>query len=54
MRRRNWINVLTADGGKLLKDAIKNDDLLIESFRIDSVPGTHTVIYDSEVDKIEF
>jgi 4-hydroxy-tetrahydrodipicolinate reductase len=27
---------------------------LIESFRIDSVPGTHTVIYDSEVDMIEF
>ncbi|MDP9047182.1 MAG: 4-hydroxy-tetrahydrodipicolinate reductase, partial [Bacteroidota bacterium] len=30
------------------------DQLLIESFRIDSVPGTHTVLYDSEVDTIEF
>ena len=35
-------------------DNVSNDQLLIESFRIDSVPGTHTVIYDSEVDSIEF
>jgi 4-hydroxy-tetrahydrodipicolinate reductase len=32
----------------------KHDQVLIESFRIDSVPGTHTVIYDSEVDTIDF
>jgi 4-hydroxy-tetrahydrodipicolinate reductase len=51
--KSEWINVLTTDD--------KNDDeqasgnqLLIESMRIDSVPGTHTVIYDSEVDTIEF
>jgi 4-hydroxy-tetrahydrodipicolinate reductase len=51
--KKNWINILTADG-EAAEDAIKNEELLIESFRIDSVPGTHTVIYDSEVDKIEF
>jgi len=51
--KKEWLNVLTTDD--------KNDDeniaphqLLIESMRIDSVPGTHTVIYDSEVDTIEF
>ena len=30
------------------------DQLLIESHRIEDVPGTHTVIYSSEVDDIEF
>jgi len=35
------------------KAAVAPDQLLIESFRIDSVPGTHTVLYDSEVDTIE-
>jgi 4-hydroxy-tetrahydrodipicolinate reductase len=47
------VNVLTSDGDETTEDNIKNDQLLIESFRIDSVPGTHTVIYDSEVDTIE-
>jgi 4-hydroxy-tetrahydrodipicolinate reductase len=49
-----WVNVLTADGAETTDDNIKNNQLLIESFRIDSVPGTHTVLYDSEVDSIEF
>ena len=52
--KKGWVNVLTADGGETADDNIKNDELLIESFRIDSVPGTHTVLYDSEVDMIEF
>ena len=52
--KNEWVNVLTADGDESADDNIKNDQLLIESFRIDSVPGTHTVIYDSEVDMIEF
>jgi 4-hydroxy-tetrahydrodipicolinate reductase len=52
--KKEWVNVLTADGAETADDNIKNDQLLIESFRIDSVPGTHTVIYDSEVDTIEF
>jgi len=52
--KKGWTNVLAADGKEADDENIKNDQLLIESFRIDSVPGTHTVIYDSEVDSIEF
>lgn len=51
--KKSWTNVLVADG-KSDDDNVKNDELLIESYRMDSVPGTHTVIYDSEVDSIEF
>jgi len=49
--KKEWVNVL---GDADAEDNIKTDQLLIESHRIDSVPGTHTVIYDSEVDTIEF
>jgi 4-hydroxy-tetrahydrodipicolinate reductase len=52
--KKQWVNVLTADSTTDNADNAKADDLLIESYRIDSVPGTHTVIYDSEVDTIEF
>ncbi|WP_295667516.1 4-hydroxy-tetrahydrodipicolinate reductase [uncultured Mucilaginibacter sp.] len=53
-RKKEWVNVLTTDGEETADDNIAADQLLIESFRIDSVPGTHTVLYDSEVDTIEF
>lgn len=53
-RKKDWINVLTAEGNDADESSLKNEQVLIESFRIDSVPGTHTVIYDSEVDTIEF
>jgi 4-hydroxy-tetrahydrodipicolinate reductase len=46
--------VLTADNDEGKDEITKVDEVLIESYRIDSVPGTHTVIYDSEVDTIEF
>lgn len=52
--KKEWVNVLTTEGNDADDSNIKNDQVLIESFRIDSVPGTHTVIYDSEVDTIEF
>jgi 4-hydroxy-tetrahydrodipicolinate reductase len=52
--KKEWVNVLAIDNNDEADYNIKNDQLLIESFRIDSVPGTHTVIYDSEVDSIEF
>jgi len=52
--KKEWVNVLTTDGDETADDNVAADQLLIESFRIDSVPGTHTVIYDSEVDMIEF
>ena len=51
--KSEWVNVLTTDD-KSDDDAVSSNQLLIESLRIDSVPGTHTVIYDSEVDTIEF
>ncbi len=49
-----WINVLS---GQISDDSpvvITPNQLLIESHRIENVPGTHTVVYDSEVDTIEF
>ncbi|WP_259069013.1 4-hydroxy-tetrahydrodipicolinate reductase [Mucilaginibacter sp. X4EP1] len=52
--KKGWANVLTAGNDEATDDNIKEDQLLIESFRIENVPGTHTVIYDSEVDSIEF
>lgn len=52
--KKEWVNALSADGAEHGDDSVKSDQLLIESFRIESVPGTHTVIYDSEVDSIEF
>jgi 4-hydroxy-tetrahydrodipicolinate reductase len=52
--KNNWTNILIADENNSVDDNVKNDQLLIESHRIDSVPGTHTVIYDSEVDTLEF
>ena len=51
--KKSWANIVVSDD-KNEDDNIKNDQLLIESHRIDSVPGTHTVIYDSEIDTIEF
>ena len=52
--KSKWQNILVADENNTDDDNIKNNELLIESYRMDSVPGTHTVIYDSEVDSIEF
>lgn len=51
--KKEWVNALSVDGAEIADDQIKNSQLLIQSFRIDSVPGTHTVIYGSEVDMIE-
>jgi 4-hydroxy-tetrahydrodipicolinate reductase len=51
--KSDWVNVLTTDDSND-DENVQPDQLLIESMRIDSVPGTHTVIYDSEVDTIEF
>ena len=53
--KNEWKNILVSDGADDESGAsIGRDQLLIESHRIDSVPGTHTVVYDSEVDSIEF
>jgi 4-hydroxy-tetrahydrodipicolinate reductase len=51
--KEGWVNLLTS--APTAEDSnVAANELLIESHRIDSVPGTHTVIYDSEVDSIEF
>ncbi|MFD2873436.1 4-hydroxy-tetrahydrodipicolinate reductase [Mucilaginibacter ximonensis] len=50
--KKQWVNILT-DGTNPVDNNATAEDVLIESHRIDSVPGTHTVIYDSEVDTIE-
>ena len=52
--KKDWVNILTADGAEEEVEPAGAETVLIESFRIDGVPGTHTVIYDSEVDTIEF
>lgn len=49
--KKEWVNELIGSGDELIT---KPDQLLIESHRIEEVPGTHTVIYSSEVDDIEF
>ena len=51
--KKEWVNILDTDG-KTGEDTVKADQLLIESLRMQNVPGTHTVVYDSEVDSIEF
>ncbi|MFD0794784.1 4-hydroxy-tetrahydrodipicolinate reductase [Mucilaginibacter litoreus] len=51
--KAQWKNVLVSDDHPN-NETIATDELLIESLRIENVPGTHTVIYDSEVDTIEF
>lgn len=49
-RKTEWINEVV---GTPIPDVITNEQLLIESHRIENVPGTHTVVYSSEVDDIE-
>ena len=49
-RKNEWVNELIGSHSELIT---KPDQLLIESHRIEDVPGTHTVIYSSEVDDIE-
>ena len=50
-RKSEWVTELIDSNDEVIP---KPDQLLIESHRIEDVPGTHTVIYSSEVDNIEF
>lgn len=50
-QKGKWVNSVEGDGAGVIPKA---DELLIESLRIEEVPGTHTVLYSSEVDQIEF
>ncbi|SFH38645.1 4-hydroxy-tetrahydrodipicolinate reductase [Pedobacter insulae] len=49
-RKQEWVNEVV---GTPVPEAFKAEQLLIESHRIENVPGTHTVLYSSEVDEIE-
>src|SRR5690606_13000949 len=49
--KTGWVNDVIGEGAELIP---KPEELLIESHRIEEVPGTHTVLYSSEVDQIEF
>ncbi|TDO23310.1 4-hydroxy-tetrahydrodipicolinate reductase [Pedobacter duraquae] len=48
--KSEWVNEVE---GAEFDVALKNEQLLINSLRIGEVPGTHTVVYSSEVDDIE-
>ncbi|MEI5985542.1 4-hydroxy-tetrahydrodipicolinate reductase [Sphingobacterium sp. PU5-4] len=50
-QKKSWVNSVEGSGEEVIA---KPDELLIESLRIEEVPGTHTVLYSSEVDQIEF
>jgi 4-hydroxy-tetrahydrodipicolinate reductase len=50
-RKNKWVNEVVGQHEGRVNQAA---ELLIESHRIDQVPGTHTVVYSSEVDEIEF
>jgi 4-hydroxy-tetrahydrodipicolinate reductase len=49
-RKQEWVNELE---GTPSEKALKAEQLFIASQRVDQVPGTHTVVYSSEVDDIE-
>ncbi|MBG6236838.1 4-hydroxy-tetrahydrodipicolinate reductase [Pedobacter sp. CAN_A7] len=49
-RKEEWVNEIE---GTPFDDVVKEEQLLITSQRVDQVPGTHTVVYSSEVDDIE-
>ncbi|PAW93214.1 4-hydroxy-tetrahydrodipicolinate reductase [Mucilaginibacter sp. MD40] len=51
--KSQWKNVLVSDS-QPDNETVAPGEVLIESLRIENVPGTHTVIYDSEVDTLEF
>lgn len=49
-RKSEWVNELD---GAATAETLKQDQILIASQRIENIPGTHSVIYSSEVDDIE-
>lgn len=49
-RKNEWVNELD---GAPTDEVLKQEQVLIASQRIENIPGTHTVIYSSEVDEIE-
>jgi len=54
-RKAKWVHgdLVQPDGSVVSGEAISETDLPIKSIRCDEVPGIHSVIYDSEADKIQ-
>lgn len=50
--KNSWVNEVVGSPNEGV--VTKPNELLIESLRIEEVPGTHTVLFSSEVDQIEF
>jgi 4-hydroxy-tetrahydrodipicolinate reductase len=48
--KKEWVNELD---GVAMEATVNPTQLLIKSYRVDSVPGTHSIQYSSEVDDIE-
>lgn len=53
-RKTNWVKgtFLAPDGTLTGTDACAQNELPVDSIRRDEVPGIHSIIYDSEADKI--
>ncbi|MET4080852.1 4-hydroxy-tetrahydrodipicolinate reductase [Pedobacter sp. UYP30] len=49
-RKNEWVNQVTDIPVEV---SAKPDQVLIESNRVDHIPGTHSIVYSSEVDDIE-
>lgn len=49
-KKKQWVDVKANEEGVTLHSP---EHLIIESYREGEVPGTHAVIYDSDVDRIE-
>lgn len=49
-RKKEWVNELIGNSTGMVHQPTQ---LLIESHRMEEAPGTHTVIYSSEIDDIE-
>jgi 4-hydroxy-tetrahydrodipicolinate reductase len=52
--KKGWVNVLNTGTPDDEPAPVPIDQLLIESYRIENIPGTHTVVYGSDVDSLEF
>src|SRR5690606_33337269 len=50
-QKTDWVNYIVEEEKEVIP---KPNQLLIESHRIEDVHGTHTVLYSSEVDQLEF
>ena len=48
--KTHWVNHVVDQEEETF---VKNNELLIESHRMEDVPGTHTVLYSSDIDQIE-